>query len=333
MTARLSAVELIADIASICADPSPSDVRARAVLDRLKESIPFETAALATYNPFTNEHVTVAELNYTDDVLDFLNVGFVSDDPAYQTMRYRNHTPLRWCDIPGYEQMFSAHEVFIPAGFREGSTTCFFTRDGRYTGAFHLNSDLRLPISDQAVEALEALQRVIAPILDALRPTMATEWIQVVAGADEVALVTTTGQLVDIPGGHRHLLLTDDGALARDLISHGNPSMPELFYWIGPDGQSHEVQTVALAQGTIVAVRQAKPPYRLSPRELEVLTKLAEGMANPAIGQALSLSPRTVATHVEHILVKLECTTRVAAATTAVAEGIVRPPRRLVAVS
>jgi DNA-binding NarL/FixJ family response regulator len=47
------------------------------------------------------------------------------------------------------------------------------------------------------------------------------------------------------------------------------------------------------------------PPDRLTAREYEVLRLLASGLVPAQIASALSISPRTVATHVEHIYVKL----------------------------
>jgi DNA-binding CsgD family transcriptional regulator len=321
-------VELVADVASICADASPAAERAQAALERIHRSIPFEAAALSTYDPVDHRHFTIAALNYSTEVLDYLNDGFVSDDPAYQTMRYRNPTPLRWCDIPGYHDMFSAHEIFIPAGFREGSTTCFFTREGRYTGAFHLNSDSPLPISDQAVDVLGALQRVIAPVLDALSAAPTPDWGLLVVQADEAALLTADRRVVDVPGGRRSRLLSDGAPLMLELAGSRTPQLPQRFFWTTREGSCHEVRITALAHSSVVTVSDTSAPYRLSPREVEVLAKLAEGLGNPDIGRALYLSPRTVATHVEHILSKMGCASRVAAASTAVAEGIVQPPPR-----
>ncbi|GAB3857291.1 hypothetical protein GCM10028801_15690 [Nocardioides maradonensis] len=322
----VSPVDLIADIAAICAEPAPAADRAAAVLERLHRAIPFEAAALAAYDPVERTHVTVSAVNYEDTVLTYLNEGFVSEDPAWQTMRYRNPTPLRWCDIPGYQAMFSAHEVLMPAGFREGSTTCMFTRDGRYTGALHLNSDTPLPISDSAVDVLAALQRVIAPVVDALAPAALPSWRQLVADADASAMMTLDGHLVDLDDGQRGEILADGAPLARELVALGPDGLPHRYFWTSRDGRCHEVRLTRLAGGTVVTVRRAGAPHSLSPREVEVLSLLAEGLANPEIARVLSLSPRTVATHVEHILAKLGCATRVAAASKAVAEGIVPIP-------
>ncbi|MGI9595836.1 MAG: helix-turn-helix transcriptional regulator [Acidimicrobiales bacterium] len=46
-------------------------------------------------------------------------------------------------------------------------------------------------------------------------------------------------------------------------------------------------------------------PHGLTARELEVLSLLAEGLTNKAIGERLYVSPRTVSTHVSNLLAKL----------------------------
>lgn len=48
----------------------------------------------------------------------------------------------------------------------------------------------------------------------------------------------------------------------------------------------------------------------LTPREREVVTLLADGLGPPEIGDRLGISPKTVATHVEHIYTKLGVHTR-----------------------
>jgi DNA-binding CsgD family transcriptional regulator len=49
----------------------------------------------------------------------------------------------------------------------------------------------------------------------------------------------------------------------------------------------------------------------LSPTELEVVRLVAEGLTNPAIGERMFVSRRTVETHVRHALVKLAVSNRV----------------------
>ncbi|MEO0315474.1 MAG: hypothetical protein RI928_1930 [Pseudomonadota bacterium] len=63
--------------------------------------------------------------------------------------------------------------------------------------------------------------------------------------------------------------------------------------------------------------------YRLTPRELDVLTWLARGKTNRDIAEILGMSPRTVNKHLEHIFVKLGVETRSAAA--ALVAGKIHP--------
>jgi DNA-binding NarL/FixJ family response regulator len=52
--------------------------------------------------------------------------------------------------------------------------------------------------------------------------------------------------------------------------------------------------------------RDESPLGELTPRELEVLALIAEGRSNDSICKQLFLSPKTVETHVRHILLKLD---------------------------
>ncbi|KOX32094.1 MULTISPECIES: helix-turn-helix transcriptional regulator [Streptomyces] len=63
-------------------------------------------------------------------------------------------------------------------------------------------------------------------------------------------------------------------------------------------------------------------PGRLSPREVQVLAEVAAGRTNREIAERLHVTPRTVGTHVEHILAKLGLPNRAAAAARAAALGI-----------
>lgn len=60
----------------------------------------------------------------------------------------------------------------------------------------------------------------------------------------------------------------------------------------------------------------------LTPRELEVLGLVAEGLARDEIGRRLFISPRTVGTHIEHIFRKLGVHTRAQAVSLAYEHGL-----------
>jgi NarL family two-component system response regulator LiaR len=60
----------------------------------------------------------------------------------------------------------------------------------------------------------------------------------------------------------------------------------------------------------------------LTPRELEIFTRLASGRSNQEIAVELSLSTNTVANHIASILAKLHLDNRIQAAVQAVRTGI-----------
>ncbi len=64
---------------------------------------------------------------------------------------------------------------------------------------------------------------------------------------------------------------------------------------------------------------------RLSDREREVLRLLAGGQPQEAIAAELFISPKTVATHIQRILTKLDVHSRAEAVTVAYREGLVDP--------
>ncbi|OGO12438.1 MAG: hypothetical protein A2Z66_09585 [Chloroflexi bacterium RBG_13_66_10] len=63
----------------------------------------------------------------------------------------------------------------------------------------------------------------------------------------------------------------------------------------------------------------------LTGREQEVLAQLAEGASNAAIGEALGISPKTVARHRENIMRKLNLHSRSELVKYAIRKGIIQP--------
>ena len=81
------------------------------------------------------------------------------------------------------------------------------------------------------------------------------------------------------------------------------------------------VEAVLAAAGHRVA-RRREGPAGLTPREVEVLRLLARGLSNKEIAQRLSISPKTVGNHAEHIYAKIDATSRAAAAFFAMQQGL-----------
>ncbi|WP_026925217.1 HD domain-containing phosphohydrolase [Glycomyces arizonensis] len=69
--------------------------------------------------------------------------------------------------------------------------------------------------------------------------------------------------------------------------------------------------------------RSPMGPAGLTPREVEVIALLAKGHTNRQIARALSVAPKTVGNHVEHIYTKIGVGTRAAATLFAMEHGLV----------
>ncbi|MGH2558727.1 MAG: response regulator transcription factor, partial [Thermomicrobiales bacterium] len=64
----------------------------------------------------------------------------------------------------------------------------------------------------------------------------------------------------------------------------------------------------------------------LTAREREVAALLSRGLSNKEIAEALFVSDATVATHVKHILAKLDLRSRAQVAVWAIDRGLAHPP-------
>lgn len=67
-------------------------------------------------------------------------------------------------------------------------------------------------------------------------------------------------------------------------------------------------------------------PEPLTPRELEIVRLLAQGLTNRQISQELTVSAATVKVHIEHVLAKLKVSDRTQAAVLASQAGLLDPP-------
>ena len=83
-------------------------------------------------------------------------------------------------------------------------------------------------------------------------------------------------------------------------------------------------QRVAAARDRGTERRQIEP---LTPRELEVLRALTEGLSTPEICERLYIAPNTLRTHVQNIMGKLRVHSKLEAVAFALRHRLVEPPR------
>jgi DNA-binding NarL/FixJ family response regulator len=177
-------------------------------------------------------------------------------------------------------------------------------------------SALRIALQVRDPIRRRALERALAPVPE--------------ADADVLVLALRPGESVPPEAAAFDgplIVLSDDGAHAAD---------PALAGVLPATSSAHqiEVAAAAVAEGLVVrtpALREgtgfgpAEPGARplLTPRELEVLTLVGQGMSNKAIARHLGISAHTVKYHLEAVFAKLGVRSRAEAVTTGLRQGLV----------
>jgi branched-chain amino acid transport system substrate-binding protein len=143
------------------------------------------------------------------------------------------------------------------------------------------------------------------------------------------ALVRSGGKLEEVDGAAGARLLEENPGLVHYARAHFQSSSPEVrFYCQDHLGRWMHVRMERSENNDAVQVtlHHSPLPSGLTPRELDVLTLISGGLSNPEIANRLVTSVRTVATHVEHILAKLNQSSRTGAAAIAADQGLARLP-------
>jgi DNA-binding CsgD family transcriptional regulator len=120
------------------------------------------------------------------------------------------------------------------------------------------------------------------------------------------------------------LLVAGDFQGARSAAE----SAHQTAYQLGAAPLQHAVEKLALRGGFQLSGAPSSPHsnFRLTPRELEVLSLLVQGRSNRQIAQQLFISGKTASVHVTRILAKLGVHSRLEAAALARELGLT-PPR------
>ena len=267
--------------------------------------------------------------NTSSDLL--LSAGFVEADPGAQKLR--QHLP----DNGAADEPFEAKRVSRPsivvinqhAFIRE----CLARVLGDELGVFEvigvqtvedlnpvatLTPRLVVLIVEDDGRLATNLKRHVAAIGQAVPQTP----IMLLSQCDDQALAAEACQYgvngyvtmsypLDVIVAVLRLVLVGGGYFPNDLPANRemrapwpeHPSAPEAAE-IAPDTQlEQQSRQSALAR-----------PVNFTPRECEVIARLAHGLSNKVIGGELGISKNTVKVHVRHIMRKLGVTNRTAAA-------------------
>ncbi len=86
---------------------------------------------------------------------------------------------------------------------------------------------------------------------------------------------------------------------------------------------SDVLETLMPAVASALRVRDPLPNQVLTPREIEVLRMLGEGLGNKMVADRLGISEHTVKFHISSIFTKLDASTRTEAVTLGIRQGII----------
>jgi DNA-binding CsgD family transcriptional regulator len=313
----------LATLAEAAAASVPAPERAEAVLAALRGLVGFDCGALSFYDPGSRRLRTLAQLDYPD--------GFdeASGTPGYRAEHERLRMlrpgrPLRFSDLPGNgATTFTATELAWPAGLRGGLGMALYAPDGRETGFLTLNTVAADRPTDRDRDLVAALGGVLGGVADAVGALAVRE-----GGAR--LMLSRAGSVLRLPGADTPSVLDGDAdpvRLAGRLAAQGVTAA--AFLW--QDGRGGDWHRIELSEATdrdtlgypvAVSATNVHRPYGLTPRELEVLTLIAQGRTNRDIAQSLVVTTGTARIHVEHVLAKLGAQSRAEAAARATAEGL-----------
>jgi DNA-binding CsgD family transcriptional regulator len=287
-----------------------------------------DATMLAARDPFTGTHYKLAGIGVTEQAARSLAVDFVTT-PWYQDVMTQPLPPTASGEGGRqYRRGWFYQEYVRPAGFRDGMSGALRNR-GRYVGMVHLSAERAGAFSTEARHLLASVMPALASLADVTGRAAHVHDLP----ADAPAALITRNQIVDLPGRERPRVLEEGSfrQLVDEFQSSGGQRLRALWpSWYRVVLSRHECAGRQATRATLVRAQPTALPFGLTPRELDVLTRAAMGQTNQLIADELFLSPRTVHSHVEHLLRKTGTASRAEATALAMRDGLLRPvPGRL----
>lgn len=195
-----------------------------------------------------------------------------------------------------------------------------FTRDG-LRAAINRQEDLR--VVGEARSGEEALEGLARQAADVVVMDIGLPGIDGIEATRRIKEAHTNLRVVMLTAHHLSTEILAAFASGADAycLKDSDPSSLLLAIRAAGLGSTYldpEVAEVALRR----AAPAEAPAAELTPREVEVLRAIADGLGNKAIAERLDVSLGTVKKHVQEILAKLAVADRTQAAVKALRQGI-----------
>lgn len=186
-----------------------------------------------------------------------------------------------------------------------------------------LETEPGIVIMAEAATAEDAVDRVAEGDIDVV--LMDLQFGKGMTGAEATARITSRS------GAPRVLVVTTYDSDADTLPAIEAGATGYLLKDAPPEDLAAAVRTAAAGRTTLAPAvaerlmnRLRAPGTALTRRETEVLTLVAEGLSNQAVGHHLYLTEGTVKSHLARIYTKLGVDSRTAAVATATDLGLIR---------
>nr|WP_202515675.1 response regulator transcription factor [Streptomyces sp. SID161] len=186
-----------------------------------------------------------------------------------------------------------------------------------------LETEPGLVVVAEAATAEDAVARAVHGDVDVV--LMDLRFGAGMSGAQATALITGR------PGGPRVLIVTTYDSDADILPAIEAGATGYLLKDAPPEDLAAAVRTAAAGRTALAPSvadrlmnRLRTPGTALTRRETEVLSLVADGLSNQAIGDRLHLTEGTVKSHLARVFVKLDVDSRTAAVAAATSLGLIR---------
>jgi two-component system, NarL family, nitrate/nitrite response regulator NarL len=183
----------------------------------------------------------------------------------------------------------------------------------------------RLQLAGEAAEARDALallrgEHPDVAVVDAGLPGLSAERLLTLAVHERLSsrFVLVVGEL-DPMTAYKWLALGARCCVLRTATADDF----ERAIIAAAEARTYLADAIQHAVAGEIRIREHEPRPLLSPREHEVLQRIAAGQATPAMSKAMYLSVSTVRTHVAHLLEKLEAPDRASAVANGMRRGLI----------
>lgn len=297
----------------------------------LKDVLPYDAAQLLVFDRTNDRHHELAREGYSSLVAGVMAHEFTKDwpKPIWLPVNPGDNLPPTIGseqDLPDSFRQSAIYRNFLhPAGYRDGLTFELHHR-GRYVGLVNISSKTPHFYSDEIRRRSQALSSILGFVANATAREM-----ERVPSHSRAAVLSRDGHIAPLAGRGQSRLAQQPEFLSA-LVPLFTMVGEDVYFLWDLDRQWYRVHVqhqrddfMQGAEHLIVVEEPISRPFNLTPTEIRVLTYMSSCPSNEAIAVALSISIRTVHSHVASILAKLDCSRRSQAVSSAIRNGLFRP--------